>query len=499
MKRTTLPIFLLLLLHYYGIADVDGQTATQKPNVLFIMADDLGFNDLDWKDSTLHTPNLRNLAFHKNTALMTNSYVNQLCTPTRSAFMTGYYPFRVGTQAGVFLHMEPAGVPTMFPFLSENMRQLDYSTYLVGKWHLGYCKKEFLPTNRGFDYFYGFYGPQTGYFNHSADQYHRELKRVVKGLDLFEEVGNGKSVPDFSQNGVYSTRSRQSQLYQAFLHVFILSSSTPTTSSESHVSTIYPDQINTKIATNLILKVPRSYDKYCTRVKNRYRRIYCGMLTAMDFAIGRLVEYLKAANLYENTVIVFTSDNGGTSNFGASNAPLRGEKDTIWEGGTKTTTFVHSPMYVEEGGNREMMFHVVDWHATILSITGLEVDSYGDGINQWEYIRTNRPKFRRFQFVYNIADHGSAIRDGDYKLIVGNVDRKMSKDKNRTRLFRISTDPTESKDISRNNPKIVRRLLSKLDQLKKFLHKNVRKPLSLSGSPERFNGSYSSFWCDGQA
>ncbi|UMM42553.1 hypothetical protein L5515_018344 [Caenorhabditis briggsae] len=484
MKRTTLPFFLLLLLHYYGIADVDGQTATQKPNVLFIMADDLGFNDLDWKDSTLHTPNLRNLAFHKNTALMTNSYVNQLCTPTRSAFMTGYYPFRVGTQAGVFLHMEPAGVPTMFPFLSENMRQLDYSTYLVGKWHLGYCKKEFLPTNRGFDYFYGFYGPQTGYFNHSADQYHRELKRVVKGLDLFEEVGNGKSVPDFSQNGVYST--------DLFTDVAM-------SVLDNHNSTKPFFMFLSYQAVHPPLQVPRSYDKYCTRVKNRYRRIYCGMLTAMDFAIGRLVEYLKAANLYENTVIVFTSDNGGTSNFGASNAPLRGEKDTIWEGGTKTTTFVHSPMYVEEGGNREMMFHVVDWHATILSITGLEVDSYGDGINQWEYIRTNRPKFRRFQFVYNIADHGSAIRDGDYKLIVGNVDRKMSKDKNRTRLFRISTDPTESKDISRNNPKIVRRLLSKLDQLKKFLHKNVRKPLSLSGSPERFNGSYSSFWCDGQA
>uniref|UniRef100_A0A1I7TW56 Sulfatase domain-containing protein n=1 Tax=Caenorhabditis tropicalis TaxID=1561998 RepID=A0A1I7TW56_9PELO len=384
--------------------------------------------------------------------------------------MTGYYPFRVGTQAGVFLHMEPAGVPTMFPFLSENMRQLDYSTYLVGKWHLGYCKKEFLPTNRGFDYFYGFYGPQTGYFNHSADQYHRELKRVVKGLDLFEEVGNGKSVPDFSQNGVYST--------DLFTDVAM---------------SVLDNHNNTKPFFMFL-----SYQAVHPPLQF-VQSFILGMLTAMDFAIGRLVEYLKTANLYENTVIVFTSDNGGTSNFGASNAPLRGEKDTIWEGGTKTTTFVHSPKYIEEGGTREMMFHVVDWHATILSITGLEIDSYGDGINQWEYIKTGRPKFRRFQFVYNIDNHGSAIRDGDYKLIVGNVDRKMSKDKNRTRLFRISTDPTESKDIARNNPKIVRRLLAKLDQLKKFLHKNVRKPLSLSGSPERFNGSYSSFWCDGQA
>eukprot|EP00081_Caenorhabditis_elegans_P003523 NP_001041232.1 SULfatase domain protein [Caenorhabditis elegans] len=451
------------------------------------MADDLGFSDVDWKDSTLHTPNLRHLAFHKNTALLSNSYVNQLCTPTRSAFMTGYYPFRVGTQNGVFLHMEPAGVPTMFPFLSENMRQLDYSTYLVGKWHLGYCKKEFLPTNRGFDYFYGFYGPQTGYFNHSADQYHRELKRVVKGLDLFEEVGSGKSVPDFSQNGVYST--------DLFTDVAMSvldnhNNSKPFFMFLSYQAVHPPLQVSQQSKTI-------GQGKEATFILRSHAHS-TRMLTAMDFAIGRLVEYLKASNLYENTVIVFTSDNGGTANFGASNAPLRGEKDTIWEGGTKTTTFVHSPMYIEEGGTRDMMFHVVDWHATILSITGLEIDSYGDGINQWEYLKTGRPKFRRFQFVYNIDNHGSAIRDGDYKLIVGNVDRKMSKDKNRTRLFRITTDPTESKDIARSNPKIVRRLLAKLDQLKKFLHKNVRKPLSLNGSPERFNGSYSSYWCDEQ-
>ncbi|CAD6191076.1 unnamed protein product [Caenorhabditis auriculariae] len=457
------------------------RSAEEKPpNILFIMADDLGYNDLDWKDDTLHTPNLRELAFSENTAILTNSYVNQLCTPTRSAFMTGYYPFRVGTQNGVFLHMEPSGVPEMFPFLPENLRGLDYSTYLIGKWHLGYCRKEYLPTSRGFDYFYGFYGPQTGYFNHSADQYHRDLKRVVKGMDLFEESGDGNSIPDFNQKGVYST--------DLFTEVSMSVLDNHNTSKPFFMFLSYQ-------AVHPPLQVPKSYDKYCSRVKSRYRRIYCGMLTAMDFAIAMLIDYLKSANLYENTVIVFTSDNGGTVDFGASNAPLRGEKDTIWEGGTKTTTLVHSPRYIKKGGERKMLFHVVDWHATLLGVAGLNVDSYGDGINQWDYISTGKARQRRFQFVYNLDVHGSAIRDGDFKLILGNPDRKTKSDRNKVRLYRITVDPTESKDLSKSNPIVVRRLLSKINELKKYMHKNVRKPLSLSGSPENFNGTYSSYWC----
>lgn len=86
--------------------------------------------------------------------------------------MTGYYPFRTGTQNGVFLNMEASGVPLNFPFLPQNLRKLGYRNYLIGKWHLGYCKKEFLPTERGFDYFYGFYGAQEGYFNHSTGTVH---------------------------------------------------------------------------------------------------------------------------------------------------------------------------------------------------------------------------------------------------------------------------------------------------------------------------------------
>ncbi|KAK5966336.1 Arylsulfatase [Trichostrongylus colubriformis] len=219
------------------------------------------------------------------------------------------------------------------------------------------------------------------------------------------------------------------------------------------------------------------------------------MLTSMDFAIGRVIDFLRATKKYEDTVIIFTSDNGGTAQFGASNRPLRGEKDTLWEGGTKTTTIVHAPRFIHTNGIRPQLFHVVDWHATMLAIAGLNLQSYGDGINQWSYIVTGNPKLRRFQFVYNIDEHGSAIRDGDFKLILGNPDRRITEDYRKTRLYRVTEDPGERKDLSKIHPDIVHRLRNKILELQKYMRKNVRKPLSLKGSPERLNGSYASYWC----
>ncbi|VDM60898.1 unnamed protein product [Angiostrongylus costaricensis] len=403
-----------------------------------------------YNDSRLYTPNLRTLAFHRNSVQLTNSYVNQLCTPTRSAFMTGYYPFRVGTQNGVFLHMEPSGVPLLFPFLPENLRSLGYSTYLIGKWHLGYCRREFLPTSRGFDYFYGFYGPQAGYFNHSADLWHHALKRVVRGVDLFEELGSGYSTPVFDQNGVYST----DLFADAAMEVIEAHDTSKPFFLFLSFQAVHPP---------LQVIMWFQFIKFTAVLILKILAFSLRMLTSMDFAIGRVIDFLKATKNYEDTVVIFTSDNGGTSQFGASNYPLRGEKDTLWEGGTKTTTIVHAPKFIRLNGIRPGLFHVVDWHATLLALAGLQIESYGDGINQWDYIATGFPRLRRFRFVYNIDDQGSAIRDGEFKLIHGNADR--------------------------------RTLRLKLLQLQKYMRKNVRKPVTLKGNPEMHNGSYASYWC----
>ncbi|KAK6749644.1 hypothetical protein RB195_001945 [Necator americanus] len=312
------------------------------------------------------------------------------------------------------------------------------------------------------------------------DQWHRDLRRVVRGVDLFEEFGDGISLPDFSRNGIYST--------DLFANAAMETIGSHNSSKPFFLFLSFQ-------AVHPPLQVPKRLEKYCSTIKSKSRRIYCGMLTAMDFAIGRVIDLLKSVGYYEDTVIVFTSDNGGTAQFGASNKPLRGEKDTLWEGGTKTTTIVHAPKFIKMNGVRPQLFHVVDWHATLLAIGGMQLHSYGDGINQWDYIVTGSPRVRRFQFIYNIDDHGSAIRDGDYKLIYGNTDRRLRGEHGKIRLYRVTEDPGERNDISRFQPGVTRRLLNKILDLQKYMRRNVRKPLSLLGNPERLNGSYASGWC----
>uniref|UniRef100_A0AC35U1U8 Sulfatase domain-containing protein n=1 Tax=Rhabditophanes sp. KR3021 TaxID=114890 RepID=A0AC35U1U8_9BILA len=443
------------------------------------MADDLGFNDLDWKDTRLFTPNLRRLAFSKNSVQFHNSYVSQLCTATRSAFMTGRYPFKVGTQEGVLLHMEPAGISPEFRFLPEHLKRLNYRSYIVGKWHLGYCNKMYLPTNRGFESFSGFYGPQMGYFNHSIDYYRK--KQVIRGLDLFHENGNGQSIPLFSKNNIYSTDLFLQETLNVlnhhnpkdpFFHFLSFQSVHPPLQAEPHLM------------------------KYCRAFDNDLsRKTYCAMLLSMDLAIGKLIAYLKIKGFYDNTIIIFSSDNGGAVRFGASNYPLRGEKDSLWEGGTRTNTFLHSPQFIKKFTIRKELFHVVDWHATILGIAGADLDFYADGINQWPSILFSKnSNFNRKSFVYNIGKKHSAIRVGSFKLLFeGNpyVPIKYGK----VWLFNIDKDPKETRDLSKFNRGLVTLLMSKLDAYIKEAVPSIRKSLSFRGHPKFYNGSYSSGFC----
>uniref|UniRef100_A0A1I8A4Q1 Sulfatase domain-containing protein n=3 Tax=Steinernema glaseri TaxID=37863 RepID=A0A1I8A4Q1_9BILA len=451
-----------------------------SPNVLLIFADDLGFNDVDWHDRSLRTPFLRSLAFSRHSVQLANSYVNQLCTPTRSALMTGYYPFRTGTQAGVFLYLEPSGVPLEFPFLPLHMKRMGYRTYLVGKWHLGYCRREFLPTARGFDYFYGYYGPQTGYFNHSAEQFDRRRSRTIGGLDLFMELNGGVSAPDYTKQGVYSTNLFADEAINLISYHDVRN---PFFLFLSFQSVHAP------------LQVPPLYENRCSHIGHPMRRKYCAVLAAMDDAIERVVRALKNRGLYENTVIIFSSDNGGATDFGASNAPLRGEKDTLWEGGTKTNTFVHAPRYIRQFAVRNDLFHVVDWHATILGMAGSSAQTYGDGINQWDMIRSGKGALRRFQFVYNIGEHGSAIRQGDFKLIMGNADRTSHFNNDRMRLYRLSVDPAERRDVSRQHFVVARQMARKIMALRRMGRRSIRLPLDPRADPAFHNGAFGSYWC----
>ena len=157
-----------------------------KPNIIFIVADDLGWNEVSWHNDRFHTPNLEELSAQG--VRLSRSYVSPKCSPSRAALLTGMYPWKLGMQRGAVERFHPTGLNTSIPTLPELLKQAGYKNYLVGKWHLGYCHEAFLPNNRGFDYFFGQY-------NHMADYYHRKIPASKLFTDL-----HGRGAHDLHEN-----------------------------------------------------------------------------------------------------------------------------------------------------------------------------------------------------------------------------------------------------------------------------------------------------------
>jgi len=262
---------------------------------------------------------------------------------------------------------------------------------------------------------------------------------------------------------------------------------------------------------------PDSFVNQCKQ-KSEARRVYCGSMLALDTKVGEILDAIKAAGYYDNLVITFSSDNGGDSRYGASNIPLRGDKGQLFDGGTRTVTFMHSPKFLKPGVvTLNHLFHVTDWYPTYLNIAGYEVDRYADGFNQWDVLQGKSNIQRRHQFIHNIADDGAAIRYGRYKLIIGfpgNLETSLScptigkaeENPNKGKpfpapdtpemLFDMDEDESEKNDISKTHPNIVRRLRAALDGFMREKIPSVHSlPDQLKGDPILFNNTWASGYC----
>ncbi|CAM1305413.1 Uncharacterised protein g4037 [Pycnogonum litorale] len=465
------------------------------PNIIFIIADDLGWNDVSWHNDDILTPNLQALVDEGVT--LERYYVQPSCTPSRSAFLTGRYPYHVGTQHGVFHPLENISIPLSFTLLPELLKEVaDYETHLVGKWHLGYCNWKMTPTHRGFDSFYGFYNGAIDYYTHEQICYwnHREPKDC-RGLDFRD---NERIVTDET----YTTelfRKRAIDIIQnhpndrpLFLELSFQAVHAP-------------------------LQVPERYLKGYEKVADDSRKVYSGMVTALDEAVGKVVETLKVTGLYSNSIIVFTTDNGAHISHGGSNWPLRGMKGTLWEGGTKGVAFVHSPLIGTVKRVNTDLMHAVDWLPTFLEIAGIRgAPSDLDGISQWKTIKDRKGSERK-EFVYNIyfdedGDLANAgLRYDRYKLLLGDPGHNDGwyHPKNRTYLktdggdaskcnvylFDLEEDPLEKDNMAETYPDIVGFMLRRI-----AFHAETHVPLLkgkelIKGEPRYWNNVYSPGWC----
>ncbi|XP_022825451.1 arylsulfatase B-like [Spodoptera litura] len=381
-----------------------------KPNIVFIVADDLGWSDVSFHGSDqIMTPNIDVLAYQG--IIIPQYYTDTRGTPARSALFTGKYPLRMGTQGISIASAEDRGLPTTEALLPQYLQELGYSTHLIGKWGLGKSREHYLPTNRGFDTFYGFSGSSVDYYTYNHVETWNDT--VFYGLDLFNnlepvEDQRGHLTEVLTERAVKLIRNHDPSV-PLYLHI---------SHAAPHVGGGFVN-----------LQTPEDLIAANDHIAHSPRRLYAGLVTGLDRSIGHVISALAERELLNNTIVVLISDNGAAStglnrNFG-SNLPLRGTKGTPWEGAVRTTAVIwHAaiPSKIWPG-----LFHVTDWMPTLIAAAGGEYNGTIDGINQWNALTTNDTSLRQDVLITtdDLKEY-AAFREGNYKIIIGKVEPQES-------------------------------------------------------------------------
>ncbi|KAG5871829.1 hypothetical protein JTB14_006726 [Gonioctena quinquepunctata] len=343
-----------------------------QPNIVFIIADDLGWYDVGIHGSNqIPTPNIDALAY--NGIILNSHYVQPTSTPTRAALLTGKYPFRLGMQGASFSPADKRFLPEG-KLLPEFFKDLGYSTHLVGKWQMGYSRWNETPTFRGFDHHFGYYNGFTSYYDYLTtwnfdNKDHTGFDLRKDGVPAFEEVGK-YATDAFTEYTVKTIEEHDTSkpLFIMLAHLAV------------HAGNI-----------GKLLEAPQETINKFRHVEDSNRRTYAAMVSKLDDSIGSITEVLEAKNMLQNTIIVFISDNGAPTvgpefrNWG-SNYPLRGIKGTLFEGGVRSVALIYSPLIVQPGRVATDLMHVTDWLPTLYSAIGADtslLDPDLDGIDQW--------------------------------------------------------------------------------------------------------------------
>ncbi|VEN61333.1 unnamed protein product [Callosobruchus maculatus] len=379
-----------------------------RPNVIVIVADDMGFNDVGFHGSNeIPTPNIDALGY--NGVILNSHYTQALCTPSRSAFLTGKYPIHLGMQHLVILEPEPWGLPLNETLLPQHLKNNGYKTHAIGKWHLGFFRKEYTPTFRGFDTHYGYWQGLQDYYKHDT---HATFSNEV-GYDM----RRGMEV-DWSAKGNYSTTLFTQEALR------LISEHDTSSPMFMYLAHLAPHSGNDDDP----LQAPDEEIAKFAYIKDPERRIYAAMVSMLDQSVGTVVAALREKGMLDNSIILFMSDNGAKpdgihANHG-SNYPLRGTKNSDWEGGTRNIAAIWSPLIKKPQRVSNNLMHITDWLPTFYSAIGLNHSELGliDGIDMWSSISTGSPS-PRTEMVYNIddVDNYGAIRKDNWKYTYGST------------------------------------------------------------------------------
>jgi arylsulfatase A-like enzyme len=404
---------------------------SRRPNVVIIFTDDQGIGDVSCYGSEIPTPHTDSIG--EQGVKFEQFYVAApVCTPSRFGLLTGNCPER--SQDKLLTPLMPTsardadrGVRPGEVVLTHMFRENGYRTGLVGKWHLGHGDTKFLPTQHGFDYFCGHLAGCIDYWTH---QYGNRPDWYV-GEQLAEHEGYATNViTDESVRFIEDNRSDPFFLLVSY--------------NAPHYGKGWDE--NEREFLN-ILQAPQDYMDRFTHIADPTRRTYAAMVSCLDDGIGRVLAALRRQGLENDTILIFTSDNGGSIPYGGCNAPFRGQKGTLFEGGIREPFVMRWPGHIEPGTRSSLVFSTLDMVATLGAFTGCDPCKYKtDGMDLSPEILTGTTRERD---LFWSGPRHAAIRSGDLKYV---------RTQDGEFLFDLNDDPTEATDLREREPEEFQRL-----------------------------------------
>jgi arylsulfatase A-like enzyme len=419
---TRLGMSLLLLLYAMSATAAD-----TPPNIVLIMTDDMGWSDLtSYGASDISTPNIDSLA--RDGVRLTDFYSNGvLCSPTRAGLISGRYQQRYGLEIALpnVATANARGLNANGNTLPQLMKNAGYATALVGKWHLGYLPEQ-SPNAHGFDYFYGLKSGYHDFYTHNAAD------------------GN----PDLWENDTPITESgyMTDLITERSLRFIEQNASSPFFIDVAYNAPHWPYQ-----PPNMPSVAPGNARHMQPHDNTSTRADYIAMVEHMDAGVGQILAKLGELGLADNTLVIFTNDNGGE--WLANNLPLFNRKTTVWEGGIRVPTLLRWPGRIAAGTVSDQVGITMDLTASILAAAGAEVPAAAqlEGMNLLPILEGRAPQVERTLFWRSTSYSWQqrAVRSGNWKLVV---------DGGNTFLFDLSTDISERNDLAKHRQDVAQRL-----------------------------------------
>ncbi|MCH2206937.1 MAG: sulfatase-like hydrolase/transferase [Lentisphaerales bacterium] len=411
--------------------------SSQKPNIIFILTDDQGVNDVSCYGSEIPTPHIDSLA-HEG-AKFDNFYVaSSICTPSRFAFLTGQYPSRSQdelTGALMYLGDKKRGIRRHETTIATALQKADYETALIGKWHLGHGHQQFLPTQHGFETFKGHTGGCVDFY---TMRYGNEMD-WYDGEKLVDRSGYATDI--ITDDAVAYIKSPERKKKPFFM---LLAYNAP------HYGKGWDD--GSKKAINIMQPPPEALERVSS-IKDITRRKFAAKVVNMDDGIGRVLEALDLSSQKDNTLVIFVTDHGGDPKYGGSNLPLRGLKAGLFEGGIRVPCLMRWPAKIKAGTKVTANISALDFFPTFCEMAGIQLQPYKpDGVSIMQTLTGNQQILDRelfFELGRHITFAGKnwyALRKGPWKYIQNDNQEEF--------LFNISQDPYEQKNKKDTYPEI---------------------------------------------